>query len=538
MSSKIVDIHGKKIVQAVVRDITEKKKAEEALRESEEKYSALFHQSNDGIFIHDLRGNIMEVNQEVVKQLGYDRDELCNMNVSALHPEGMRKNSARAMELIQEKGFLQFEIDFQKKNGEIFNAEVSSKIIEIGGQKVVQGIVRDITARKKAERERKKLEAQLLQSQKMEAIGKLAGGVAHDFNNMLNVIIGFAELSMEELDRSNPLWENLKEILDAAKRSADLTKQLLAFARKQTVQPKIVNLNEVIANSYRMLRRLVGEDIQIDFIKEKNLWNVKIDPVQVDQILANLAVNARDAMPDTGTIVIETRNLYIDEHFCMLHPGFKPGNYVQVSFSDTGSGIDKETLQHVFEPFFTTKKSGQGTGLGLSTVYGIVKQNNGFVDIYSEKGHGTTLKIFFPQYVGSEKKEKEHKRIINDLKGVETVLVVEDEDHILKLLKTVLERFGYKVLATKSPEEALNISSSFSDEIHLLITDVVMPVMNGKELAKKILSVRKDIKVIFMSGYTENIIAHKGIIAKGVEFIQKPFLPEELLAKVKNVLGE
>ena len=393
----------------------------------------------------------------------------------------------------------------------------------------------DITERKRAEEEQAKLEGQLQQSQKMESVGRLAGGVAHDFNNMLGVILGHVELALEVVDSANPVFTDLREIQKAGRRSAELTNQLLAFARKQTVAPKVLDLNQTLAGMLKMLQRLIGEDIDLAWLPDTSLWSVKADPSQIDQILANLCVNARDAIADTGKVTIETGNKVFDEDYCASHAGYVPGDYVRLAVSDDGCGMDKETQAHLFEPFFTTKPVGQGTGLGLATVYGIVKQNNGILNEYSEPGHGTTFRIYLPRHA-DEAVAVEAGQEKSATRGSETILVVEDEPAILALTKTMLERLGYQVLVASSPGQAIQVAAEYTGQIHLLMTDVVMPEMNGRDLASQLSSTFPALKKLYMSGYTANVIAHHGVLDEGVIFIQKPFSKSDLARRIRAAL--
>ncbi|MFZ5764671.1 MAG: transporter substrate-binding domain-containing protein [Thermodesulfobacteriota bacterium] len=392
--------------------------------------------------------------------------------------------------------------------------------------------------RKKAEEKRLSLEKQLVQAQKMESVGRLAGGVAHDYNNMLSVIIGYAELVLEKIGEKDALRDDIKEILAAARRSADITRQLLAFARRQIAEPRVLDLNETVEGMLKMLRRLIGEDIELAWHPAPALWSVRIDPTQIDQILANLCVNARDAIADVGKITIETDMAVFDESYCADHAGFVPGDFVMLAVSDDGCGMDRELVEKIFEPFFTTKKEGRGTGLGLATVYGIVKQNEGFVNVYSEPGRGSTFKIYLPRHSAGGVSDERAAIVEEILPGQgEWILVVEDEELILKLAERILVSLGYRVLLAGSPTEALRLVEQTTEKITLLITDVVMPGMNGRELAERLQALSPDLRCLFMSGYTANVIAHHGILDEGVNFIQKPFAKKDLARKVRSVLA-
>ncbi|RLB17312.1 MAG: hypothetical protein DRG82_06910, partial [Deltaproteobacteria bacterium] len=430
------------------------------------------------------------------------------------------------------------EFSLKRKDGQIVYVESKSSVIYRDQKPVaVLGIARDITRRKQAEKEKEKLQAQLNQAQKMEAIGVLAGGVAHDFNNLLTTIIGNADLALMDLQEETPVYHCIEEMRKAGKRAAALTRQLLAFSRKQTIQPEIVNLNEIIMESEKMLRRLIGEDIDFVTVYEEEPWHVCMDPGQVDQILMNLAVNARDAMPKGGKLTIETANVDLDERYFREH-GVKsePGQYIMVAVTDTGVGMDRETQARIFEPFFTTKGLGRGTGLGLSTTFGIVKQNNGLIWVYSEEGKGTTFKIYLPRSEKQSETSGQEKRPLPQIRGTETILLVEDEEALRDLAKRMLGEYGYTVVFAGDGEEALKRADDHKDAIHLLLTDVVMPAMDGKELAEKLQSKRPEMKVLFMSGYTDNAVAHHGILDAGLNFIQKPFTAASLAQKVREVL--
>lgn len=400
------------------------------------------------------------------------------------------------------------------------------------------GVYEDITERKLAEEEKARFEKQRLQSQKMEAVGQLAGGVAHDFNNMLSVINGYSEMLLGEIkDTSDPRYVRLNEIHKAGLRSAELTQQLLAFARKQVIAPKVLDLNDIIAGMLNMLKRLIGENIELEWKPDANLWRVKMDPSQINQILMNLLINARDAISAHGKIVIHTGNSELDEAFRMANPDSSAGRHVLLSICDNGCGIDKETIGHIFEPFFTTKKLGEGTGLGLATVFGIVKQNKGFINVYSEPGRGTTFNIYLPEYNTKDEKKDENP-VLNEIpRGMETVLLVEDESSLLKLLKVQLENLGYNVLISGSPAQAIKIARESKGDIHLLMTDVVMPEMSGRDLEEEIKLIFPAIKCLFMSGYTADVIAKEGVLKGGMHYIQKPFTPGVLSAKLREALS-
>jgi CheY-like chemotaxis protein len=370
----------------------------------------------------------------------------------------------------------------------------------------------------------------------MESVGLLAGGVAHDFNNMLGVILGTAELAIAQVDEAQPLHADLLEIRKAAVRSADLTRQLLAFARQQTIAPVVLDLNETLPGMLAMLQRLIGEDISLHWQPTASLWPVKMDRSQMDQILTNLCVNARHAIADVGTVTIATANVVADAAFCAQHAEAVPGDYVRLSVRDTGCGMDEATLARIFEPFFSTKGVGQGTGLGLATVYGAVRQNQGLVTVASALGEGTTFEIYLPRHQGAPTPAPQIAPGAADHRGGETILLVEDEPSLIRLVTKALEAQGYVVLAANSAADALRLATAYADEIHLLVSDVVMPEMNGRDLALALLQLRPTLKPLFMSGFTADVIATRGLLAPGVAFIEKPFTPVALAAKVRAVL--
>uniref|UniRef100_UPI0040560D6F ATP-binding protein n=1 Tax=Candidatus Electrothrix sp. TaxID=2170559 RepID=UPI0040560D6F len=420
----------------------------------------------------------------------------------------------------------------EKKHQSLFeNAQVA-----LFRNRLSDGKVLEINERKRSEAEKEKLQAQLNQAQKMESVGRLAGGVVHDFNNMLGVILGHTELALLKADEDNDLISDLEEIQNAAQRSADITKQLLAFARKQTISLRQLDLNDTVESMLNMLRRLIGEDIDLVWQPAAHLWPVKMDPSQIDQILANLSVNARDAIDGVGKLTIETGRKSFDEDYCSDHPGFIPGDFVLLAVSDNGCGMDKNTLDNIFEPFFTTKEVGKGTGLGLATIYGIVKQNNGFINVYSEPGQGSTFKIYLPRLVADEDTDKAVPEKKAAAGGTETILLAEDEPSILRMTRMMLERNGYTVLSAATPTEAMEKAKNHSGFIDLLMSDVVMPEMNGRDLAGQITEIYPGIRLLFMSGYTANVIAHQGILDDGVAFIQKPFSMADMTVKIRELL--
>jgi PAS domain S-box-containing protein len=402
--------------------------------------------------------------------------------------------------------------------------------------KHAEELEQEIAERKQAEMEREKLQGQLIQAQKMESVGRLAGGVAHDFNNMLGVILGYTEFALGKVDVNSDVSRDLKKIQKAAKHSAELTRQLLTFARKQVISPRQLELNDTVESMLSMLRRLIGEDIELAWHPGAHLWPVKMDPAQIDQILANLCINARDAVAGVGRLSMETGNQTFDAAYCRRHPGFVAGDFVRLTVSDNGCGMDKTTLAHLFEPFFTTKEVGKGTGLGLATVYGIVKQNNGFINVYSEPGQGATFTIYLPRFFSDEPVPPSEPEKTSHSGGTETILLVEDEPMILEVTTDMLQMLGYSVLAAPAPGEAIRLAQNHAGPIDLLMSDVVMPEMNGRDLAQTVTGIYPGIGLLFMSGYTADVIAHQGVLEDGVAFIQKPFSMAFLAEKVREVL--
>jgi nitrogen-specific signal transduction histidine kinase len=407
--------------------------------------------------------------------------------------------------------------------------EVSAELVQLDGEACILAITKDVT-------ESKRLEQQMQGAQRMESIGRLAGGVAHDFNNMLGVIIGYSELLQERLPLTDPSRKNVDEIKRAAQRSATLTRQLLAFSRQQILDPRVLNLNSVLDNVSSMLRRMIGDDVQLVLLPEASLGSVKADPSQVEQILMNLAVNARDAMVGGGKLIIETANAELDETYLHTHPSAASGPYVLVSVSDTGHGISPKDMPHIFEPFFTTKGPGKGTGLGLSTVYGIVKQSGGYIWVYSEEGKGTTFKVYLPRIHGPAAQLEQPSAAAGVGGGTETILLVEDEESLRELTRSLLASGGYSVLEAADATIALAIALNHKGKIDLLLTDVVMPGMNGCELEQKLKASRPDLKTAYMSGYADEMIARHGVLSPGVDLLPKPFTRNSLFSKMRSVL--
>ncbi len=516
-------------------DITARKQTEESLIESEERFKILHNASFGGIAIHD-KGVILDCNMGLSEISGFSIDELVGMDGLLLITEGSRDKVMGNILRGYEEPYEAYGI---RKNGEEYPLRLEAKNIPYKGKQIRVVEFRDITQQKTAEDERNKLQDQLVQSQKMEAIGRLAGGVAHDFNNMLGVIIGFSELALAKVDENGPVTGYLHEIFNAAHRSMEITRQLLAFARRQTVAPAILDFNETIESMLKMLQRLIGEDVLLKWKPGENLWNVSIDPSQVNQILANLSVNARDAIADTGTVTISTENVVLEQEYDYGDGSISPGEYVLLVFEDTGSGMAEDVLANIFEPFFTTKGQNRGTGLGLATVYGIIKQNNGHIYGRSSPGEGALFYVYFPAFKNTKSLQKQTGDFLTPhAEGNETVLLVEDEAAMLLMTTTMLQELGYTVVTADKPEQAIEIAGKMKGMINLLITDVIMPGMNGRVLAEKMRDVCPEIKVLFMSGYTADVIGHHGVLDDGVQFVQKPFSRQHLAVKVREALTQ
>ncbi|MEI8243341.1 MAG: PocR ligand-binding domain-containing protein [bacterium] len=507
-------------------------------KNAEERYTAIFRGAMEGILVADMATRrFLYANPAICRMLGCSEEELKKLQVEDIHPAASR-SYVLAEFAAQYRGERMAGLDVPclRKDGTVFYASITACGTHLDGRPCNVGFFTDITARRQAEVAQEKLEAQLQHAQKMDSVGRLAGGVAHDFNNMLQVILGHVEMAMEQVSPASPLQSDLAEIQKAAEHSADLTRRLLAFGRKQMIVPSVLNLNETVGGVLVMLRRLIGEEINLVWRPAAELWSVKVDSSQVEQILTNLCVNARDAISGGGTITVETGNRALDEEDCAAQATLTPGDYVLLSVSDSGCGMDAETKTHLFEPFYTTKDVGKGSGLGLAMVYGIVKQNSGFVSVDSEPGHGSTFSIFLARHQGPPDPERLEKETGPLARGCETILLVEDESTTLKMATALLTKQGYTVLATNSAAEALRLAGTHDGEIHLLVTDVIMPEMNGRILAQKLQAIRPQLKSLYMSGYAANVVAHHGVLDEGVHFIQKPFRSKALAAKVRSLL--
>jgi two-component system, cell cycle sensor histidine kinase and response regulator CckA len=524
-------------VLAISRDITDRKQMEQALRASETKFRGYIENSPHGIFIVDRNSRCIEVNPAATRITGYTEAELLSMHIpDILTPESREAGMAHFQEVLQTGLALGGEMAYRHAGGDIRHFRISAA--RVSEDRFI-GFAEDITTLKRAEAERENLQAQLLQSRKMDAVGRLAGGMAHDFNNMLGTIFANAEAAMDDLEPTDPVFECLADIHAAANRSADMIRQLLAFARQQPISPKRIDLNHSIESMLKMLRRLIGEHIQLDWRPGPDLRPVNMDTSQVDQILANLCINARDAISGNGRIIIETDNIAVDEKHRQDRPYLTRGDFVTLSVGDNGAGMDAATREHIFEPFFTTKKIGKGTGLGLATVYGIVKQNAGFIDVDSQSGQGSRFTIYFPandENIADTAMENSGGPR-QAMTGSETILLVEDEGMFLEIISTQLRKSGFNVLAAPAPAAAMRAAADHDGLIHLLITDVMMPETCGPELADNLKALYPDMKCLFMSGYAEDIVTQQGKLPKDVEIISKPFSIGELTLKIRTMIG-
>ncbi len=526
-----------------VQDITARKRAEEALRESEDRFRSMMEQSPFSIQVFSPDGTVLEVNEAFEKLWGVNRESLADYNIL----------QDRQIEALGFMPAVRRAFGGEQASSPVVDYD-AGKTVGAGKQKIVQGIfypVRDadgtisrvilihldLTGRVRAEEERNRLQEQLQQAMKMEAVGRLAGGIAHDFNNLLTAITGNAELASMEIAPTDNAAAFLKEISKAAESAASLTNQLLAFSRRQIIEPKVINLNDLIERMQKILARVIGEDVALKTALAGDLGSVRVDPGQFEQVLVNLAVNARDAMPNGGRLLIETADMKLDEAYCAGHPQVEPGDYVMLAMSDTGHGMSDEVKRRIFEPFFTTKPKGRGTGLGLATIFGTVKQAKGSIEIYSEAGLGTTFRIYLPRVEPAPEKSVAETIPMEMARGRETLLLVEDEASVRELARAMLGRLGYLVLQASDGAEALRLAEEHDGRIDLLMTDVVMPGMNGRELAERLQAVHPEMKVLLTSGYTEDVIVHHGVLDGNLSFISKPYSLHSLSAKIREILG-
>lgn len=507
--------------------------AKEALRESEQRFRVTTNTAVDAIISIDADSRIVFCNDATERLFGYSSKEVMDQNISLLMPEHyFLTNELSLARLFTAEKTLHIgrtiEVSALTKNGTKFPVEISLATWNSREGAFATAIIRDIT-------ERRKLETQLRQSQKMEAIGHITGGIAHDFNNMLNVILGYSQLIMETVQKNNLQYRHTQQIQKAGQSAADLVQQLLAFTKQKSIEPRLVNINDVVAGTEKMLQRIIGEDIEIALSLASDISPVMADPVQIEQVIMNICINARDAMPEGGKLIIETSNTAIDEIYSQTHPWVKPGQYVMLSISDTGIGMDEATQARIFEPFFTTKELGRGTGLGLAVVYGIVKQHNGFIHVYSERGYGTIFKIYIPPSYG---KPKEFTKIMKaEIRGgKEAILLVEDNDMLRELAETMLKNLGYTVLAAKNGSEAVQIFTEKNNFIRLAILDVVMPVCGGRETFERMRAIKPDLKALFVTGYSTATPYTEFIPKEGLQLLQKPFSYENLALKVREIL--
>ncbi len=523
-----IDYEDGRATQGIIRDISERKKAEDEIR----KLSLAVEQSPNSIVITDQNGSIEYVNPSFTQITGYSSKEVLGKNPRILKSYETDPDIYESLWATITSGKTwNGEFVNKKKNGTLYWSKAFVSPIFDTNKNITHflSVQEDIT-------ERRELEEQFRQSQKMEAIGQLAGGVAHDFNNLLTIINGYSELILSKTDRDNPVFEQVQQIKEAGRRAGSLTRQLLAFSRKQIMQPVILNVNRLIKDMEKMLRRLIGENIDFISIYEKNIGDIKADPGQVEQVILNLVVNARDAMPDGGKLTIETSNIQLTDSYVNVHQGSETGWYVMIAVSDNGVGMKPEIRDHIFEPFFTTKEQGKGTGLGLSTVYGIVKQSGGSIWVYSEPDLGTTFKIYFPQIETVQNVSTKYKHKEKNLNGHETILITEDEEFVRELVISGLQEYGYQVFSARNGKESLKVAKEHTGKIDLLLTDVVMPGGSGGELANELTAKFPDIKILFMSGYTDESIVQHGMLSEGTNFIQKPFSIEALVEKIRSVL--
>ena len=536
---EVIEFEGEPCRLCLFSNITERHQAEEILKKSEQRFATLFRANPAPLSLVKMSDSrFLDINEAHIRLFGGSREEVIGHTAQELGYWLDLEERAEVMRRLRSEGFVHNrETRFRTRDGRLITTLLNMELVELDGELFRLCLFADITERKRDEEERARLEAQLQQAKKLESVGRLAGGVAHDFNNLLTIINGYSMLLLKSVGGQDPTRSQVEQIRKAGERATALTQQLLAFSRKQMIQPKPINLNEVVAGTETMLRRLVGEDIELRTALDPSLGVVMADPGQIDQILMNLAANARDAMPKGGWLSIETANVEVGSSYEAGHVEAKPGAYVLVTVSDNGAGIDAETQQHIFEPFFTTKERGRGTGLGLATVYGIVKQSGGWISVYSEPGLGTSFKIYFPRTTVAGQTLELREVTIPELNGSETVLVVEDQEEVRALAVTSLRGYGYRVVQASNGLEALEALKKEESAVAVMVTDVVLPGMNGRELADRVRVLRPEIKTIYTSGYTESAIVERGVLAEGVEFLPKPYSPAALAARIRKVLG-
>ncbi|MBD3179476.1 MAG: PAS domain-containing protein, partial [Candidatus Latescibacteria bacterium] len=523
------------IIEGFISDVTARKDAEEALRESERQKDLILNASSEMIAYHDKQLRVIWANRVSGESVGESPDDLVGRHCYEIWhqrtdpcpgcPVLKARDTGISHQMVQQTPDGRY---FRLRGYPVFNESMDVVGMVEFGQDITEEVIR--------EKEQKRLQEELNQARKMESVGRLAGGVAHDFNNLLTVITGHTSMLLSDSELSDKLREELIEISRAGERAADLTRQLLAYSRRQILEARVININKVIGNLNRMLNRLLGEDIRLVTELDENLWNIKADPVQMEQIVVNLAVNAREAMPDGGNLTIRTANAEIDNEVPGSHIPAESGDYVRISITDTGAGMDEQTREQIFEPFFTTKGLGKGTGLGLSTVYGIVKQSGGYIMAESEPDKGTTFNIYLPRSGEAAEPEESEERMSRNNSGSEKLLVVEDDQKVLDMTCRMLESRGYELFSALGAEKAIGIFREHGDSIQMILTDVVMPEKDGKELADSILSENPDVKVLFMSGYTDDEVLRRGVYRSGAHFLQKPFTPQQLAGKVREVL--
>jgi two-component system cell cycle sensor histidine kinase/response regulator CckA len=513
-------------------EISERKRAEKQLRETNQNLQALIQACPLAILTLDSRGHIAEWNPAAERIFGWKKEEILGQPLPYVPPEKRDEYDTLLRQGFQGRELSGFETYRLRKDGTRVDLQLfTAPLHDPAGNQILGTLVlaQDIT-------QQNRLEEQFRQAQKMEAIGSLAGGVAHDFNNLLTIINGYSELILTHLPADSPVRELVREIGEAGERAASLTRQLLAFSRKQVLEPKVLNLNAIVTDTAKMLRRLIGEDIGLNTVLEPGLGQVKADPGQIEQVLINLAVNARDAMPPGGNLTMETANVELDGTYTRGRSEVRPGPYVRLTLTDTGCGMDEATQARIFEPFFTTKGPGKGTGLGLATVYGIIKQSDGHIAVYSEVGCGTTFKVYLPLVQERSSTGKPQPGLPVARHGTETILLVEDEPALRVLARHILRRQGYTVLEASRGEKALQLGEAYEGTIHLLVTDVVMPGMSGRQLAESLTARRPNVKILYLSGYTDDAVVRHGVLQAEKAFLQKPFTPHALAQKVRDVL--